>query len=241
MKHFRGDSFEEIYIAILREIDEQYDFLVPSRGGETSKEILNLTFELTDPRDRLIWNKARSTNYEFAQRFFIWMLNGCEDYEYVANVNPNATKLANNTLKFGTAYGPRICRQLDAVIEELKNNEGSRRAVIEVLNEQDQAMLSVDTKEEYPCTESFTFYIRDNALHMIAKLRSNNMVLTLVYDVYNFTMLQEYVLKRLNSTRETPLSMGTYYHQCGSAHFFESQQGLVNNILSCDEVEMPRK
>lgn len=234
-KHFVSDSYESLYIRVLEELDDTPEFLVTTRGQE-AKEILNLSFDLTNPYDRIVWNKARATNYDFAMRFFIWMLNGCDDYDYVADVNPNAKTLIDkpdaDVPKFSTAYGPRVVRQIEAIIEELKRDQGTRRAVISILHEDDLAMLGTGTKEEFPCTESISYFIRDGALHSHVKMRSNNMVTTVVYDVFNFTMLQEYVLRRLRAC--FPLKMGHYYHSCGSAHFFTSQQQLVINVLKSE-------
>lgn len=239
-KYFRGSSYEGIYHQIIAELHTNPESRTIGRNGELSNEILNLSFELFNPLNRLVWSKARATNYEFAMRFFIWMLNGCDDYEYVADVNPNASKFSEAP-KFSTAYGPRIVRQIEQVIDELKRNPGSRRAIIQILNEDDLEMLDTETKEEFPCTESIAFLIRNDELHCQVKMRSNNMVTTVVYDVFNFTMLQEYVLRRLNADRDEPLEMGKYYHMVGSAHYFGSQQGLVDLILSTNEPLLVRK
>lgn len=240
-KYFVENNFEYIYLRVLEEINKRPEFSLVSKGKE-SKEIVNLSFELTNPYDRMIWNKARATNYEFAMRFFIWTINGCSDYEYVGGVNKNAQNYidTSKTQKYSTAYGPRIVRQMEAVIEELNRDLGTRRAVISILEERDLDMLGTDTKEEFPCTESLQFLVRDNKLHCHVKMRSNNMVTTLVYDVFNFTLLQEYVLKRLKTSHYT-LAMGNYYHNCGSAHFFAEQQDLVDRILACKEPALIRK
>jgi len=242
-KYFVDCSFESLYIRILTELNERPEYVVNTRGEE-AREILNLSFELTNPYDRLVWNKGRATNYDFAMRFFIWMLNGCDDFEYVADVNPNAKSYLNpnkadvQAPKFSTAYGPRVARQLDAVIGELERDPGSRRAVISILDEGDLAMLGTGTKEEFPCTESLSFFIRENELHCQVKMRSNNMVTTLVYDVFNFTMLQEYVYNRLKWGYKGRLVMGRYYQNCGSAHYFSSQQELVEKVIRMESEPM---
>ncbi len=246
-KCFHGERFEDIYVDILRELCYNPEFM-PHTRGNNAREIINLSFELSNPYDRIVWNKVRATNYDFAIRFFIWMLNGDSDFSYVADVNPNAKNYIDDskrkdesTAKFSTAYGPRIARQMDVVIEELKRDPGTRRAVISILHEDDLKMLGTNTKDEFPCTESVSFFVRDNKLNVHVKMRSNNMVTTLVYDVFNFTMLQEYVLNRLNHVAGTSYKMGTYYHNCGSAHYFSDQHEFVEKIISTDEPFMVRK
>jgi thymidylate synthase len=245
-KFFRGNNFEDIYIAILKELKENPEF-TPVTRGVGCREITNLSIELTDPRNRIVWNKARDMNYEFAMKFFIWMLNADTDFSYVSGSNKNAVNFIDKPkdekampTNFSTAYGPRIAKQLPYIIDELTRDKESRRAVIHVLNEDDLDMLGTDTKEEYPCTDSFTFLIRDNKLHMYTHMRSNNMVLTICYDMYNMTMFHEYLTKVMQNVYPD-LTIGTYHHNIASAHYFDREQPLVDKVLACTEQGMSQK
>jgi thymidylate synthase len=243
-KYFASSSFEEIYKDVLQEINVSPEF-TPVTRGISCKEITNLGFELSDPRNRFVWNKDRDMNYEFAMKFFIWMVNGSTDYNYVRSSNVKADlfidkKTTEMPTNFSTAYGPRIGRQLPAIIDELKRDKESRRAVIHILEENDQAMLGTNTKEEYPCADSITLLIRNNELNLYSRMRSNNMVLTVCYDVFNLTMLQEYVYNILKA-HYPELKLGKYYHSAASAHFFDTEQVLVDKILACTEVAMPMR
>lgn len=245
-KMFTGDSFESIYIQILNELKTTPEFTPGSRIG-SCREITNLSIELYDPRNRFVWNKARDMNYEFAMKFFLWMLNGDTDFSYVAGSNANAKNFQDAPkddkampANFSTAYGPRIVKQLPYILTELARDKESRRCVIHILNEGDLDMLGTDTKEEYPCTDSLTFMIRDNKLHMYTHMRSNNMVLTFCYDMFNFTMFHEYMLRELHKVYPD-LQLGTYYHNIVSAHYFDREQGLVDAILDTSEVGMSQK
>lgn len=246
IKKYRGDCFEDIYIAILAELSLNPEF-TPNPRGIGSREITDLSFELTNPRARLVWNRARDVNYEFAMKFFLWMINADTDFSYVSGANRNAVNFIDAPkddkampANFSTAYGPRIAKQLPAIIAELNRDPSSRRAVIHVLNEDDHAMLGTDTKEEYPCADSFTFMIRNNALQMYSHMRSNNMVLTLCYDIFNMTMFHEFLWRELSKTMPT-LKLGTYYHNAVSAHYFDREQPLVDKILGSTEVGMTQK
>lgn len=246
-KYFKGNSFETIYLQILTELQYNAEFTGEARGVQFS-EIVNLSFELTNPFDRFVWNKARNANYEFAMRFFLWMANGADDYDYVAGINPNAANYIDQKklnqkgdTSFSTAYGPRIMRQLPNIIEELKRDRGSRRAVISILDEKDLEMLGTGTKEEFPCIESLTFFIRENKFHCHCQMRSNNMATTVVYDVFCFTMFQEMVWKILRQLEQfIRLEMGSYFHHCTSAHYFKNQNGFVYNILESKEIQLSR-
>ncbi len=192
----------------------------------------------------MCWNLSRDTNYVFAMKFFIWMLNGSTDFEYVGISNKNANNFTDIDEKtglpknFNTAYGPRIKEQLPKVLEELIRDKDSRRAVIHILDKSDLDMLGTNTKSEYPCTDSMTFLIRDNKLNMYCHMRSNNMVKTIVYDIFNFTMFQEYLWRTLQKTYPD-LQLGSYYHTCVSAHYFENEQILVDKVLENNEIGIP--
>lgn len=245
-KFFSSDSFEDLYTQVLSEISLSPEYVAAPRGI-SSREITNLSMELTNPLNRFVWNKARDMNYEFAMKFFLWMINGDTDFSYVSGSNKNAVNFidapkdeAAMPTNFSTAYGPRILKQLPYILEELKRDPASRRCVIHVLNEGDLDMLGTNTKEEYPCTDSFTFMIRDSALQMYTHMRSNNMVLTICYDVFNMTMLQEYVYRALKNTFPD-LRLGTYHHNIVSAHYFDREQPLVDKILMCSDIGMSQK
>jgi thymidylate synthase len=245
-KQFVADNFEDIYVAILSELKDNPEY-TPAPRGIGAREITNLSIELTNPLNRIVWNKARDVNYEFAMKFFIWMINGDTDFSYVSGSNAKAINFIDAPkdskampTNFSTAYGPRILKQLPYIIDELKRDPDSRRCVIHVLNEGDLDMLGTDTKEEYPCTDSFTFMIRDGKLHMYTHMRSNNMVLTICYDIYNMTLLHEYLFKVMKK-HFPDLQLGTYHHNIVSAHYFDREQVLVDNVLGCSDVAMSQK
>jgi thymidylate synthase len=110
----------------------------------------------------------------------------------------------------------------------------------------DLNLLGTDSDVEFPCTNDLHFMIRTygqydrdtltdghyDALDLHVSMRSNNMATTLVYDVFNFTMLQEYVARWLSFELARPIRLGTYRHHAASAHFFESQLPLVDALLA---------
>ena len=240
LKYLSCDNFEDIYIAILKALNDNPEFKANPRGIG-SREITNLAFELTNPRDRYVWNKAREVDYVFATKFWLWMINGDTDFSYVFSSNKNAANFIDKPkdekampTNFSTAYGPRILKQMPYIVDELVRDHSSRRAVIHILDKDDLNMLGTDTKEEYPCSMTFTFMIRDDALHMYSGMRSNNCVLTICFDIFNMTMLQEYLYRVLKKTYPN-LKLGSYHHTMVSAHYFDREQPLVDKILAANE------
>lgn len=244
-KYVQSDSFEEIYNYLLMYVRHQFEYSTVTRGMKMF-EVVNFSFELTNPYNRIIWNSARDVNYIFGMKFFAWMIHGSNDYEYVGLSNPNAKNFTDEMKdglpsNFSTAYGPRIVRQLDDIILELMSDSGSRRAIININIPEDKKLLQSTSKQEFPCTTSLILHIRDNRLNLHVSMRSNNVVKTIIYDVFNFTMFQEYILQLLRSKGLTNLSMGTYYHNMVSAHIFESELALVDTILDCKDVTIHMK
>jgi thymidylate synthase len=246
---FCGHSFEDILMRILSALKDNPEYVVEARGTEM-REITNLSFELSNPFDNLVWNGVRDADYEFAVRYFGWMLNGGSDYEYMrmANGKHPFDKFVRNDAgddevpRFSAAYGPRIQRQLGKVFDELVRDPGTRRAVVQVRHEGDlETLVGTDSSVEFPCTNHLHFMLRDHRLNLTVSMRSNNMATTAVYDVFIFTMYQQYMLRALNAETGEGYGMGSYHQHCGSAHYFTSQDKLVQGMLASRWPHMRRR
>jgi thymidylate synthase len=251
MTTFEGEIFEEIYIEMLHDLQLKFerDRIHTGRGDQDFVEHIGLSFELLDPRNRFVWNAARDTNYEFAMKMWLWIINGCDDFAYVGGSNPNAKKFIDaatdeerQKASFNTAYGPRIKAQLPDVIGELIRNPGSRRATINILDKDDKVLLDQDTKTEFPCIETVTFLYRYDKLHCHVNARSNNMFTTIVYDVFVLTMLQEYVYEYLRRNHDffSSMRLGSYFHHATSAHIFLADRERIKATVACRDVAMTR-
>lgn len=226
-------SFDNIYRYLLEVILDEPEFVYESNNKKVY-EITNVDFRISNPNNNLVNSKARGFRKEFAQKFFDWIINGESDIKKLYDSNPNAKKFNDETYHRNTAYGPRIVKQLPFIYDELKFDSSSRRAVISILDAEDLTILQ-DKREgrtnvEYPCTNSIQFLIRENKLHIYVNMRSNNMVTTICYDVYNFTSLQKFVLNELVNFYPT-LELGSYTHNIISAHIFEDEVELAKKIL----------
>lgn len=66
---------------------------------------------------------------------------------------------------------------------------------------------------------------------MIVNMRSNDIFLGFPYDIFNFTMWQEYVSCKLN------IDIGTYTHIANSLHFYEKDREKIINASMVEEVK----
>lgn len=228
-QHIEADDFDTIWRAYLEEAYRNPDYILDSRGGRMF-ELEGISFTLRDPSNNTVDSVARDFNFEFAQKFFDWIMAGKTDPSELFGVNANAKNFADENQGRNTAYGPRILAQIDYIVDELVANPGSRRATITILDPGDVILLPQNTKMEFPCTENITFRIRDGELNAIVTMRSNCAVKTVCYDTYNFTNLQMEILRRLN-LKGAGVDLGTYSVFATSYHFFERDLELVEKII----------
>jgi len=234
----KSNNFKEIYKSVLWDLYNRPDYVVHSSNSQDKerqsgyRELAGYQFKLTNIYNNMVDNNARGFNPTYARDFFNYVMTG-----EVGNLasNPRAVEYLAEFEGRNTQYGPRIREQLPAMLEELVSDIGTRRAVILILNADDQELLTHKsrgkTKIEYPCTNSLTFSIRDNRLNLVSNMRSQSAALVMPYDIYNWTHLMIEVKDMLHETYPT-LECGTLTHQIASLHYFNSEEPLVKSILA---------
>lgn len=231
-KYFKENNFHDIYIKLLRELYNNPEFINKTHEG------LNVSFELTNIDENVIYNEARKFNEDYAKMFFNYIISGkgYDEYYKEALVSLN-NKAGDFLVEFenrNTQYGPRIHEQLPEIIEELQSNIETRRASILILDAEDRKFLAPKSKGlttiEYPCTTALHFNIRDNKLNLTTQMRSQSACVVLVYDVFNFTNLMKYVAIQLKRTYPE-LELGTLYYNMSSCHYYAREEELVKSIL----------
>lgn len=178
-------------------------------------EIINTGFILTDPHN----NRNDHSNYMYADEFFNWMMSGDKVLsDGLMTINPWIKRFVDTTglpENYSASYGWKIYDELLPVLHELRTKQESRRGYLTILHPQDYVILQANTTHEFPCTIGLHLMIRDEALHMIVNMRSNNIYHVMPYDVYNFTMLQVELAETLK------IRVGLYHHQINNAHLYK--------------------
>lgn len=124
--------------------------------------------------------------------------------------------------KFSYQYAERFWtnNQFNNVIDILKKDSGTRQAVLSVWNsDKDMIESKLGGGNRIPCSLYYQFMIRNNRLHCIYCMRSNDFLGHHVIDLYCATGLMEYVVKKLKSTYPD-LKIGTLTYMCSSLHAF---------------------
>lgn len=117
-------------------------------------------------------------------------------------------------------YHSRIAEQLPFILEELRRNPDSRRAVIDVRD------WKYDSQNDSPaCLQHIQFFIRDGALHMKVLFRSNDAVKATFMNAFALICLQEQVAKELG------VEVGSYTHRANSFHAYEQDWSLLGSYM----------
>lgn len=228
-------GFGEAYVKLC-EVLLKHGKKVSPRAMST-KELEGVTLKILNPRTRILNENIRKESLPFAIGEWLWCLSGKNDLEIIQYYAPSYSKYSDDGTTLNGAYGPRIRKNIDKIINLLKKDSNTRRAVIPIYSDKDVGLESNDI----PCTLSLQFIIRDNKLDMFTTMRSNDIFLGLPYDVFNFTMWQEYIACMLN------INIGTYTHNVNSIHFYEKDIDKIERAVKVKEIkenimpEMPKE
>lgn len=213
--------------------------------GTTTKEILNYNITLVDPRNRVITFADRNTSTKYLLGEFIWYLSAQNTVDAITpyakfwdNItNPDGTVNSNyghrlfgehqSTLVPAKYKGSQGQSQWMNVVEILSKDKESRQAIVNIHVPQDRWAGNKDV----PCTLALQFFIREERLHLITSMRSNDIILGFTNDVFQFTMLQEALMLQLRE-KYPSLELGNYYHNAGSMHIYERHFPMAENIIN---------
>jgi thymidylate synthase len=210
------NNFESIYLELVKELRN-------SNIVGNTKEIINYQFTI-DPKFNIAPSRHASQKYMIAE--LIWYFAGKNDMRFIKQFASIWQTLSDDGKTNNSAYGyimqyKHKHNQIEQVIDILKNDTQSRRAVININIPHPNKKL---TKDE-PCTIALQYMIRNNQLYATTLMRSNDLWFGLPYDVYFFTELQKYIAKQLN------IQIGTYTHFAGSMHMYlKDYDKIIENI-----------
>lgn len=127
---------------------------------------------------------------------------------------------------FDGAYGVRAHGMIRRVIEQIDKDRDTRQAVITIFDSsRDLHTVSADV----PCTLSLQFVLRQDQLHMITTMRSNDVWRGLPYDLMQFMLLQHVIADHFG------VQLGTYTHNVGSLHLYGSDLEQAEHILAVSQ------
>ena len=162
-----------------------------------TKAKFNVSFTLQDVSNKTVTTPQRKFNEDYAEYEWNWYLKGDRDASEIAErAKIWKQMMVEGTTEVNSNYGYFWNKnyQLSRVIQELKTNKETRRAIVVHydINELDRY------KHDTPCNDVLNFYIKDDKLHLTVFARSIDLVFGFCNDQYTFAKLMEMVAFQLD-------------------------------------------
>ena len=201
-----------------------YDLLHHGKQVGNTLELRNVKFTVPDITENIISVRNLSAAYLFGE--WLWYFDGKNDVDFISAFGSMWKKLSDDGVTNNSAYGYIMkykfgFDQIEKVIELLKKDPNSRRAVIN-LNTPNENVI--ETKDE-PCTIALDFLIRNNRLYCTGMMRSNDIWFGLPYDIAFFMELQKLIADVIG------VEYGTYTHFAVSLHAYDKNLKQIQNII----------
>jgi len=200
--------------------------------------------EIHEPKRRVLNIPHRNNSLPAACAETLWILAGRNDIDWLSFYLPRAADFSDDGEVWRAGYGPRLRRwisygggvnpdyspyehstdQLKFVVDELRTNPPSRRAVIGIFDPYKDSIFPIKTKD-FPCTQSLSFMVRNGHLDLAVFIRSNDLVWGWSgVNVFEFTVLQELVADMVG------LPVGYYHHVANNLHVYDRHFRMVRRI-----------
>lgn len=150
---------------------------------------------------------------EFKDRISPVPLNPGESYK----IRPDMWMNFLHDGKFSYTYSERLYDKWPEIIACLKQDKHSRQAVMQVFFPEDTAKHSNNTR--IPCSCQYQYLIRNDQLHCIYTIRSNDYFGHHPIDIWLAAESIKYLVEQLKSTYPS-LETGKLYYQAGSLHAY---------------------
>lgn len=197
--------------------------LATPRGKETIEVLANRS--VVDMRFPCVTIRERKMGFRFLAAEAHWILSGDNRVETISPFAKHIKSFSDDSYRFQGAYGPRVTEQLRFVCETLAEDPSSRQAVINIWRENPRQ------SKDIPCTLNLQFLIRSGEINCIATMRSSDLWLGWVYDVFNFTMIASWVALRLREINPVfQLGLGSLYLTAGSQHVYSINLDDVGHV-----------
>lgn len=236
----------------------------PNGSGTVLRIPEPVLITFTHPRERVLFNEVRDINPFFALYETLWMLSGRNDVGPLSYYNSKIKDFSDDGKTLNGAYGyrwrhakyqepehygKRFADQLNIIIDHLRTEPYSRRAILQMWNVEDD-LCNLKSKDVC-CNLDVMFEIRDDPttlqddagpikhLDMTVTNRSNDLLWgTFGNDFVVFSFLQEYMAARLG------VEVGVYHHFSNNLHVYDKRKDwkpvelLMANIDATNSYKM---
>ena len=179
---------------------------VPCPDWNTNQKELAMTMVVDHPLQEPMISKLFIGGFKELEQYRQEMLDGILDFEVERG-------------NWAYTYHSRYASQYQFIIDELKRNPYSRRAVMDIRTPED--MYS----EEPACWQHVQYFIRDGKLHSKVLFRSNDACKATFMNAFALIMLQKRIADEIG------VEIGTYSHRANSFHCYERDYALLKGYV----------
>ena len=248
------ENLHQAYLGALEDVYFNYEYKAAPRGFPI-REILDYSFRVLKPTTESIITKDPERNKiiaEYTQQeteLYNSCSNSVEDFAKASKfwktlANPDGTinsaygyliwdklSLGNPTYENGNLPGDKYYHQYMRTpwtwcVESLRKDKDTRQALLRFSLPEHHYLGNKD----FVCTLSGNFLIRDNKLNLSVVMRSNDLMLGLVYDLSWFISLMYKMRDELKDVYPD-LEIGHYTHLAHSMHIYERNEDAVLKML----------
>lgn len=176
----------------------------------------------------IVTNKARRVSYRFAAAEALWILQGSNRLDALTPYAPGYAKFSDDGRTLAGAYGPSIITQIPYVVSMLEEGPDTRQAVMSIWRPNPR------WSNDIPCTIGLQFLLRGGTLQCNVFMRSSDLWLGWIYDIFSFSMVSAYIALLLKSRP----GLGWIRLVAGSQHIYERNLPGIRSCLAsqqCDE------
>jgi thymidylate synthase len=197
------------------------DTAPPVNGNAMAAEIIGHACSI-DPTESLVVAPARNLNYRHMIAEALWNLCPGMKIDIMKKFNKGIVRFVEDQPPETRAwarwhYGRSLFAELPRVVRELQTDPYSRRATATVVAPQ--------TPGTPPCLLNMQFLMRNDKLHAITTMRSNDAWLGFPLDIYQFTLFQRIVAAAIHT------SLGLYVHNVGSMHLYSRDYDVAKQAV----------
>lgn len=198
-----GNSLAEVYHDALLDLWEE-GLEVDCPDWNTTQLELSLTFTVRNALTEPMISKLFIGGPHELEQYRQEMLDGILDFE-----------IEKGNWKY--TYHDRYKDQYDFIINELKRNPYSRRAVMDIRDPEDIG------SNDPACLQHIQYFIRDGKLHCKLLFRSNDACKATFMNAFALIMLQKRIADELG------IPVGSYTHRANSFHCYEKDFNTLDS------------
>ena len=208
----------EAYHKALAALHTKGDVVTCNDWDQNQKEV-SLTMLVQNPLAEPMISKLFIGGFRELQQYVMEVLDGILDFKIGEDTCWEYT-YHDRMVNFPVTGGGKGVNQIEFVVNELKRNSDSRRAVINIRDN------SIDPFNENPaCLQHMQFFVRGGKLHCKVLMRSNDATKATFMNAFAFIMLQKKIADALG------VPVGTYTHRANSFHCYEKDFGLLQQYI----------